>query len=88
MLKEDIEAVSRIVILIEVGLGLEKDNFCIASGEMIKAAVGQDETLEQVLIETELDVSNVGNMAPVPKIAKICQRHSKIKLNNCTNARF
>ena len=41
---------------------------------MIEVVVGQDQDLEQVLIETELDVSNVGNMTTLPKIVQIFQR--------------
>ena len=51
---------------------------------MIEVAVGQDHDIEQVLIETESGVSNVGNMTTLPNIVQICQRQSKIKQNNCS----
>ena len=50
---------------------------------MIEVAVGQDQVLEQALIETELDVSNVRDMTILSKIVQICQRQSKIKQNKC-----
>ena len=39
---------------------------------MIEVTIGQGQDLEQELIEIELDVSNVGNMTPLPKIVQIC----------------
>ena len=59
--------------MIEVDVGLEKDKFWVVLGEMIKVAVDQDHILEQVPMEIELDVSNVGNTTPLPKIVQICQ---------------
>ena len=50
------------VILIGVGSGQKIDNAQIISGGMIEVALGQDQVLVQVLTETELDVSSIGNM--------------------------
>ena len=50
--------------------------------------VGQDHDLEQVLIETELVVSNVGNMTTLLKIVQICQRQSKSNRTTAVNASF
>ena len=69
--------------MIEVGVGLENDNFWLMLGEMI-VVEGRDQDLEQVLKETELDVSNVGNRTTLPKTVQICQRQSKIKQTNCS----
>ena len=89
ILEAEIEVDLGTVMLIEIRVGLEKDNFKVTLGETIEVVVSQDQDLEQVLIETELDVSNVGNMTTLPKIVQICQRQSKIKQNNCcTDARF
>ena len=37
---------------------------------MIEVAVGQDQDLEQLLIGIEFDISNVGNMTTLQKIAQ------------------
>ena len=39
--------------MIEVGIGLEIDNFWVTLGEMIEVAVDQDQELEYIPIETE-----------------------------------
>ena len=56
ILEADVEVALGTVILIEVGVGLEKDNFHVTLGEMIEEVLGQDQDLEQVLIDTELGV--------------------------------
>ena len=45
---------------VEVGLG--KDYIQVILAEMTEVVVGQDQAQELVLIETELDYLNVGNM--------------------------
>ena len=84
ILEEDIEVASGTVILIEIGVGLEKENFQVILGEIIKVAVGQDQVLEQVPIEIELDVSNLGNMTTLPKIVQTCWRQKKVRQNKCS----
>ena len=59
ILEEDINVALGTVNMIEVGVGLEKDNFWVTLGEMIEVAVCQDQVLEQVPIDIDLDVSNV-----------------------------
>ena len=56
------------MIKVEVGQG--KNNFWVASGEMIEVAVDQDLVLEQVPMEIELDFQVLG-------ILPLCQRLSK-----------
>ena len=56
--------------MIDVGVGLEKDNYQVTLGEMIEVVVGQDQDLEHILIETELGALNVGNMTTLPKIVQ------------------
>ena len=58
--------------MIDVEVGLLKDNFQVILGEMIEVTVDQDQVLEQVPIKIELDASNVGNMTTLPKIVQSC----------------
>ena len=59
----DIEAIIEMSTLEEVEVGLGEDSIQVILDRMIKAVVaGQDQVQEPVLIEIELDVSNVGNM--------------------------
>ena len=58
----DTEVIIEMIILEEVGVGLETDNIQIISEGMIEAVVGIDQIQELVLIEIELDALNVGNM--------------------------
>ena len=44
--------------------------FQVTLGEMIEVAVGQDQDLGQVLIETELGISNIGNTTTLSKIVQ------------------
>ena len=84
ILEEDIVVAPGIVIFIEVGVSLEKDNFWVTVGEMIEVAVDQDKVLKQVPIEIELYVSNVANMTTLPKIVQTCQTQKKIRQNKCS----
>ena len=61
LLEGNIEVTMGIVILIRVEAGQEIENFQVILGWMIEVALGQDQVLEQVPIETELDVSSVRN---------------------------
>ena len=67
---EDIVVVLGTVILTEVGVGLGKVNFGVTLGEMMEVPVDQDQVLEQVPIEIELDVLNVGNVTTLTKLFK------------------
>ena len=59
----DIEEIIETIIMIEVGVGPEKDNFQIISEGMTGVVVvGVDQVQELVPIEIELDVISVENM--------------------------
>ena len=63
--------------MIEAEVGQGKDNFWVTLGEMVEVVVDQDKFLEQVPIETKLDVSNVGNVVTLLKIVQTHQRQKK-----------
>ena len=63
----DIEATLGMIVLEEVEEGLEKDSIHVTLGEMIEAAVDQDQVQEQVPIEIESDALSVGSMIIWPK---------------------
>ena len=54
----------------EVGVGLEKDSIQVTLGEMIEAAIDQDQVQEQVLIE-------IVKILQVQGVWPLCQRLSK-----------
>ena len=59
----DIEEIIEMIIMKEVGVSLEKDNFQIISKGMAEVAVvGIDQVEELVPIEMELDVISVENV--------------------------
>ena len=70
-LEGNIEVSMEMVILIGVEAGQEIDNVQIILGGMIEVALGKDQVLEQVLIETELDASSVGNMIILLRIVQM-----------------
>ena len=59
----DTERTIEMIIMEEVGVGLETDNIQIISEKMTGAVVvGQDQIQDPVLTETELDAISVRNM--------------------------
>ena len=56
---------------------MRERQFSVILGEMIEVVVDQDQVLEQVPIEIEIDVSNVGNMITLLKVVQTCQRQKK-----------
>ena len=63
IVKENIETLTEMTIITEVGTGLEKDHFPEAITTIgVQAIVGPGQDQEPVQIETEYDVISVGNM--------------------------
>ena len=56
------EGITEMIILEEVGVGLETDIIQIISEGKIEVVVGLDQVQEVVIIEIELDAINVGRM--------------------------
>ena len=61
-LEVDTKGIIEIIILEEVGVGLEKYNIQIISEGMTEIVVGLDQVQEPVLIQIGLDAINVRNM--------------------------
>ena len=62
ILEVDTEGIIEMIILEEVGVGLETDNIQVILKGMIEVVVGLDQDQELTLIEIELDAISVGNM--------------------------
>ena len=77
ILEVDIGVTLGMITLGNVEVGLEKYNTQITLGEMIEAAVDQDQVQDWVLIEIESDVLSVGNMIILPKTVQIYQIQKK-----------
>ena len=81
----DTEGITEVIMMKEVGVGLGTGNFQIILEGMKEAVVGLDQVQELVLIETELDVTSVGNMITSLRTIQL-QKQKKIqsKYNRCT----
>ena len=72
------------IILEEVGVGLETDNIQIISEGMTEVVVGLDQVQETVLIEIELDAIAVGNMIILLRTVQFCRKKkNQSKYNKC-----
>ena len=62
-----------------IEVGQEIDNFQVIFGEITKAVPGQAQAPDQVLIDTELDVSRVGNMIILLRSVQTKQQQKKMQ---------
>ena len=72
IIEVDIEGTIEVIIMKEVGVGLEEGHIQVISEEMtgVVVIVGHGQDQKQVLIETELGVISVENMIILQKIVQ------------------
>ena len=72
ILEVDTEGMIEMIILEEVGVGLETDNIQIISRGVTEIVVDLDQVQEPVLIDIELDAINIDNMIILLRIVPLC----------------
>ena len=85
ILEVDVEVITEMITLKEVGVGLGKHNIQVILEGMTEAvAVGLDQVQEPILTEIGLDVLNVGNRIILLKTVKSHkQKKSQNRYNKC-----